>query len=209
MTRYGVIMPDPPWEYREPDALRSFTGTGMVTAQYQTMTVEQMAGLRPQLDAWVMGGDCAVPMWVTAPKIPESLQLAQVWGLEFVTVLLVWLKTKPGRGDDQLMLPGEFEPRNLGALFHCGMGFYSRSATEFVFLFRRGKPPMPDDRSIGQVIAEPIREHSRKPDEAYHRVARMWPDVPRLEMFARTKRPGWDAWGNEVDKFKTLETEDP
>jgi N6-adenosine-specific RNA methylase IME4 len=24
-------------------------------------------------------------------------------------------------------------------------------------------------------------------------------DLPRIELFARQRSPGWDAWGNEVD----------
>ena len=47
----------------------------------------------------------------------------------------------------------------------------------------------------------PRREHSRKPDEVADAIVRLCGDLPRIELFARTRRPGWDAWGNEVDKF--------
>jgi len=39
--------------------------------------------------------------------------------------------------------------------------------------------------------------HSIKPDVFYERVAAASPG-PRLEMFARTSRDGFDCWGNEV-----------
>jgi N6-adenosine-specific RNA methylase IME4 len=41
--------------------------------------------------------------------------------------------------------------------------------------------------------------HSRKPDEAYELIERMYPDLPKIELFARGQREGWAAWGNEAD----------
>lgn len=46
------------------------------------------------------------------------------------------------------------------------------------------------------------REHSRKPEEFYAHIDRCAPVLtPRADLFARTERPGWDAWGNETRKF--------
>jgi hypothetical protein len=42
------------------------------------------------------------------------------------------------------------------------------------------------------------REHSRKPDEAYVIIERMYPNLPKIELFARHARTGWEAWGNEA-----------
>lgn len=53
----------------------------------------------------------------------------------------------------------------------------------------------PDDEIRAQA-----REHSRKPDEQYDRIETMF-DGPYIELFARQRRKGWDAWGNQVDKF--------
>ena len=49
------------------------------------------------------------------------------------------------------------------------------------------------------VIRERRREHSRKPDEAYDIIERMYPELPKIELFARNTRRGWDAWGNEIE----------
>ena len=43
-----------------------------------------------------------------------------------------------------------------------------------------------------------IEEHSKKPDEARRRIVELMGDLPRIELFARQKADGWDAWGNEV-----------
>jgi N6-adenosine-specific RNA methylase IME4 len=29
-------------------------------------------------------------------------------------------------------------------------------------------------------------------------IEQMFPNVPKLEMFARKPRDGWDVWGNEI-----------
>lgn len=41
-------------------------------------------------------------------------------------------------------------------------------------------------------------EHSRKPDEAYELIERIYPELPKIELFARQARPGWAAWGNQA-----------
>jgi len=52
---------------------------------------------------------------------------------------------------------------------------------------------------LDQFIFEPKREHSRKPDVIRDIIIEMIGEVPRLELFARQNRMGWDAWGNEVN----------
>ncbi len=44
-----------------------------------------------------------------------------------------------------------------------------------------------------------MRGHSQKPDEARDKIIELAGDLPRVELFAREKTDGWDAWGNEVD----------
>jgi N6-adenosine-specific RNA methylase IME4 len=48
------------------------------------------------------------------------------------------------------------------------------------------------------VIQAPRREHSRKPDKAYELIERMYPQLPRIELFARNAREGWACWGNQA-----------
>ena len=85
-------------------------------------------------------------------------------------------------------------------LFAKGMGHTTRQNAEYVVLGRRGKPRRLR-KDVHQLIIQPRREHSRKPDELYARVER-YCTGPYLELFARQRRPGWDCWGNEIDKFE-------
>jgi N6-adenosine-specific RNA methylase IME4 len=79
------------------------------------------------------------------------------------------------------------------------MGYWSRKQTEICLLFTRGSPRRLG-KGVRQLIVAPRREHSRKPDERYERIEALV-NGPYLELFARTSRPGWSAWGNETDKF--------
>jgi hypothetical protein len=52
--------------------------------------------------------------------------------------------------------------------------------------------------NVHQVVMTPRREHSRKPDQVADRIVELLGDVPRIELFARGSRPGWDVWGDEA-----------
>jgi N6-adenosine-specific RNA methylase IME4 len=84
------------------------------------------------------------------------------------------------------------------AHFNSGL----RSAAEFWLIGTRGRPK-PESRSERNLIVAPIREHSRKPDQAYEMLERMFPSQRRCELFARFSRPGWDQWGLEIEKFRS------
>ena len=59
--------------------------------------------------------------------------------------------------------------------------------------------PTKDTRGkYSDVIRETVKKHSQKPESAYLMLEDMFPDVRKLELFARNERSGWDCWGNEV-----------
>jgi N6-adenosine-specific RNA methylase IME4 len=74
-----------------------------------------------------------------------------------------------------------------------------RNQHELLLIGRRGEMPVPlPANRPPSVIQAPRREHSQKPDEAYEVIERMYPGLPKIELFARNIRPGWMQWGNEV-----------
>jgi len=78
-----------------------------------------------------------------------------------------------------------------------GLGQYLRGRHELVLLGTMGKAHLPV-KAPDSVIHAPRTRHSAKPVEFYQ----MFEAVsapPRLELFARGRCEGWDAWGNEVD----------
>ncbi len=49
------------------------------------------------------------------------------------------------------------------------------------------------------VINETSLRHSQKPTYAYEMIENFYPNVSKIELFARNKRNNWDVWGNEVE----------
>lgn len=82
-----------------------------------------------------------------------------------------------------------------------GMGAYTRANAEVCLLgVSPGFKAKERIRShkVHQIIEAPFEGHSKKPDETRQRIVELLGDVPRLEMFARQRAEGWDAWGNEA-----------
>lgn len=111
-------------------------------------------------------------LWVTNAAIHEGRQVMEAWGFSYRSCL-TWIK-----------------PR-------LGLGVYLRNQTEHVLFGVRGRAPIMF-RGQGSWFYAPVQEHSHKPEELYAIIERCSPG-PYVELFARRKRPGWDAWGDEVE----------
>ena len=61
-----------------------------------------------------------------------------------------------------------------------------------------GPRPERVSASVHSLICAPVGKHSQKPKEARERIEALMGDVPRIELFARERIPGWDCWGDEV-----------
>lgn len=116
------------------------------------------------------------------PKLEEALYIMRGWGFRYVTTAFT------SRG------------KNLGkkrqAIF-SGMGKWTRANSEICFCGTKGNISRVD-ASVPQVILSPVGEHSKKPDEVRQRILKLMGDLPRIELFAREKHIGWDAWGDEI-----------
>jgi len=174
--KYSIIYADPPWSYR----VWSKKGEGRsAESHYHTMRKEDIFNL-PMLD--ITDKDCVLFLWVTCPCLEQGLETIRHWGFTYKTVAFTWVK------------------RNKKALsWFWGMGYWTRANTELCLLATRGHPKRVS-AAVHQVIDTPVEIHSKKPDEARERIIRLMGDIPRIELFARQRVDGWDAWGNEADK---------
>ncbi len=123
---------------------------------------------------WKPADDCILFLWTTNNFLPDALEVMKAIGFTYKTNG-VWAKDR------------------------FGLGYYLRGAHELLLLGVRGSnKPLVRNRStlIGGKLL-PRRKHSQKPDEAYDLIEAVSPG-PRLEMFARAAREGWDQHGNEV-----------
>ena len=82
-----------------------------------------------------------------------------------------------------------------------GIGYYFRQQHELLLVAARGALPVPEPSTRPSSVIRARRgKHSEKPGEIYELLEAMYPtftDVDRVELFARSIRKGWAAWGNE------------
>jgi N6-adenosine-specific RNA methylase IME4 len=170
---YDVILADPPWTFR---VWNKDTGNGRsAISHYPVMTIEELEKIELPTEK-----NCALFIWVCWPTLIDSLRLIKSWGFEYKTIAWVWVKqNKSGRG------------------FFTGMGYYTRANTEPCILATKGTMPV-SANDVQALIVSSVREHSRKPDEQYEKIERLYPNKKYLELFARHKRKGWSSWGNEI-----------
>ena len=171
-NRYSVVYADPCWQYSDRMSGHSFS----LDHEYATMHLRDIKAL-PVGD--VAAKDSVCVMWVTSPMLPDGLEVIKAWGFKYVTVAFCWVKTMPS-GKDAV---------NLGR--------WTMGGCEICLLGRRGKPQRVA-RNVRQIVHAARGRHSEKPPEVRTRIATLFGDVPRIELFARgAPAPGWHAWGNE------------
>lgn len=137
---------------------------------YPTMPITEICDLQvPAAD------DAALYLWAVNGQLPQALRVAEAWGFTY---------------------KGNFAwPKQNG-----GRGAWILDAHELLLFAIRGtwKPAEPRNRPLS-VLDEPGgQRHSQKPEIAYQQIERMYPHAARVELFARTTRPGWTAWGNQA-----------
>lgn len=190
---YGAIVADPPWHFRARTTLQMSNWTSRRDAEkhYTVMGVDDIAALPV---GELAAKDAHLFLWATGPCLRQAFDVMEAWGFRYSAVAFTWIKFRKSHNSMQLRIV----PTDESDL-HVGLGLTTRKNAEFVLLGRRGNAHR-NAKNVREVILSPVREHSRKPDEAYRRVER-YCDGPYLELFARQRRPGWDSWGNETEKF--------
>jgi N6-adenosine-specific RNA methylase IME4 len=196
IEKAGVIYADPAWQ--------TVTYSGVALPQradephYPTMSLDDLAAL-PVGD--LAADDCCLFMWIIGSHVDQGIRLAEKWGFKYNTDVFIWRKITKAGFKHCTVEPLAFEELGSDKWAKMSMGKWSRKQSETCYLFTRGKPsPKEGSRSVRQIIDAPIREHSRKPDEAYERIETL-ASGPYVELFSRTTRPGWSVWGNDVGKF--------
>jgi N6-adenosine-specific RNA methylase IME4 len=167
--RYGVIVADPEWQF-EPYS----RDTGMDRAadnHYPTSSVDDICA-RPVGD--IAAKDCVLFLWATAPMLKAALKVMEAWGFDYKSHA-IWRKDR------------------------VGTGYWFRSRHELVLVGTRGDVPAPAFIAREESVFDaPVGEHSQKPDWLQDNIDSWYPSLPKIELNARRKRPGWDAWGFEA-----------
>jgi N6-adenosine-specific RNA methylase IME4 len=141
---------------------------------YPTMALEDIKALPVES---IAAGDALLWLWTTNAHLRVAFEVVEAWGFEYRT-LLTWVKNQMGTGE------------------------WLRGQTEHCLLAIRGKPVFLHGNH-STVIEAARREHSRKPEEFYTLVETTSPGS-KVELFSRGRRDGWQAFGNQPDKFHNL-----
>jgi N6-adenosine-specific RNA methylase IME4 len=168
---FDVISVDPPWPYEgENKSVTSFDAVGRRVAN----PYPEMSIEDIKKIQMPLMNDAVVLLWTTHKFLPDAFEILKEWGLDYKATL-VWNKEK------------------------IGMGAWFRMQCEFCIVGVKGKPYW-ENTTFRDILNEPRREHSRKPDSFFEMIEKITMGR-RLEYFSREKRNGWEVFGNDINKF--------
>ena len=174
-VNYKTIVIDFPWNVKN-----NFDPKKMwfgKTLPYAVMTNEQILDF--DINQFTQG-DCDLFLWVTHTTLPLGLKYLERYGFKY-HALITWDKT---RGVTMLGIHRKSEMCLYAYRGHMG-------------LKQKGKP-------INTVFREVVKGHSEKPQTFYSMILPNTKE-PRIDIFARKKHMGFEAYGNEVDNTISLE----
>lgn len=153
----------------------SKSGSRKIENQYSTMELEDIKNLQVPSD-----DNSVLYLWATTPKLVEALEVMKAWGFTYKSHA-IWDKD-------------------------CiGMGYWFRGQHELLLVGTKGNfsPPKAELRK-SSIVKIKRGEHSSKPDYFKTLIDLWYPEMDKLEMFARDRTPllpkpeKWSVWGNEV-----------
>ena len=190
-NKYGVILIDCPWEYRNFSTKKH----GAAAAHYRGMSTQALAKI--PVESWA-APDCILACWATWPKLDRAINLMYSWGFTYITAV-PWVKTTPSTGN-----------------IRRGVGFWTMGCSEVLLIGKRGKPkrlnvnggkskpiglltdntpPQYNSKRGSAVFYAPRGSvHSRKPLEVHEWLSTTLAG-PYLELFATQQTEGWTCWG--------------
>lgn len=161
--------------YADPPWEQSFSGKwnkhkALVSIEYPMMSLDEIKRL-PVGDLADVG--CHLWLWTTNQFLRQGFDVMEAWGFKYLAPI-TWVKPS-------------------------GIGNYFVHLTQTILFGYKGKCKFPLARYKPTVtFAGFPPRHSQKPEYFYELIESISP-APRLELFARNKRQGWDCWGNEVE----------
>ena len=180
---YKLIVIDPPWQYH----LRETDVSHRGRCPYPSMSDEQILSLPIGSIAHT---DSYLLLWVTNNHLPLGFSCLNYWGFEYRSIF-TWVKTTKASTEEN--------PKAS-----IGIGHYGRNCTEHFLVATRGKPGCFTNHGLTNIpntIFASRTKHSEKPPEFWTVADRLAEKLngSRIELFARTRREGWDSWGAELN----------
>jgi N6-adenosine-specific RNA methylase IME4 len=145
--------------------------SGDVETRYPTMDTDEIKALTV---GKLTTKDAVLLLWCPAERFADAIEVIRAWGFDYRTNI-VW--------DNGCVGPGD----------------YCRSKHEHLCVAVRGQAMIPPvEGRPDSLIRAPRGEHWEKPAVFYEIIERMFPKMPRIELFARKRREGWASWGDRL-----------
>lgn len=171
---FDLIMADPPWDFG------NWSPKGTLKNPSHHYACMDLDAIKALPVGQLAAPDCVLWLWATNPMLPEAFETLKAWGFKYKT-------------------GGHWSKKTANGKQAFGTGYILRCAGEPFLIGTIGKPRTA--RNVRSVIEGIVREHSRKPDEAYAEAEKLIPKARRADLFSRQTRPGWTSWGNEAGLF--------
>lgn len=180
--KYGIIYTDPPWPQTKSN-LRRCRPNQHKSLDYMTCTIDEIKEIH-KLAFELCDNKSNVFMWTIDKFLPETEQMMSELGFK-LHARMIWDKENG-----------------------ISPAFTVRFSHEYLLWFYKSgcmlKPAKQSQGKYTTVFREQSTAHSHKPKCVYDMLEDMFPDVPKLELFARNEKIGWDCWGNQTDMFETI-----
>jgi N6-adenosine-specific RNA methylase IME4 len=169
---YGVILADPEWRF---EPWSRWTGMDRAADNHFSTSFTSIIKARP-VEA-IAAKDCVFFLWATVPMFIAAYEVMSAWGFTYKSHV-VWAKPD------------------------IGTGYWVREKHEILMIGTRGKvpAPAPGEQWLSVINAPRGKRHSAKPERFAKMIEKLYPNLPKIELNRRgPARPGWDAWGAEVE----------
>ena len=175
--KYSIIYSDPPWEQKKGNTRKCRPNQGK-ELDYKVMRLEDIKEFHKKILEKNTSDKHNVFMWTIDKFLPLTEQFMKELGYD-LHARFVWDKENG-----------------------IAPAFTVRYSHEYLlWFFKKGKILMPKPEARGKyttVIRERSTKHSKKPQAAYEMLEDMFEGFPKVELFARSTRNGWDSFGDEI-----------
>lgn len=177
MKKYQIILADPPWKQSKGGKKQVRPNSSGGELDYQTLSLEEIEK-HLQSFTYLADQNAVLFLWTIDKYLFEAQTIAEKLGWR-LHARMVWNKVTG--------IPASFD---------------IRFGHEYLLFMYKGKLLKVEQQQRGKVhsvFTEQVRRHSQKPEVAYQIIEKLYPQTNKLELYARSKRNGWDVWGNEVE----------
>lgn len=175
-NKYALILADPPWKQTKGGKKSVRPKSSGKSLEYPVCSIEEIKEHLKQATS-LCSENSVLFLWTIDKYLFEAQQIAEELGYK-LHARMIWNKVTG--------IPAAFTVRfGHEYLLYMYKGKLVPIATE-----ERGK--------IHTVFTERVKRHSQKPEVSFEIINRLYPNLNKLEMYARRERDNWDCWGNEV-----------